>query len=81
MSTSCIEKIAWPEISIRLLAANWPELEALAPASRAGLSHNVRHKSREGFVEWNTSGVEFFAARTTKSDAVYCWKFMLRIRS
>src|SRR6267143_2275236 len=31
-----------------------------------GLRHKVRHKNREGFVEWNANGAGPFAARTTE---------------
>jgi hypothetical protein len=41
-------------------------LGAIAPASMRGLRHKVRHKNREGFVEWNANGAGPFAARTTE---------------
>jgi hypothetical protein len=39
-----MERIAWHEILGLLVASNWPELEAFAPASMRGLRHKVRHK-------------------------------------
>ncbi len=39
-----MEKIAQPEIPSRLIASDWTELEAFAPASMAGLRHKVCHK-------------------------------------
>jgi len=41
-------------------------LGAIAPVSMRGLRHKVRHKNREGFVEWNANGAGPFAARTTE---------------
>ena len=41
-------------------------LQAFAPTRMAELCHKVRHKNREGFVEWNANGAGPFAGRTTE---------------